>query len=384
MIGWEKAIKVGKGIELINDQKGKNLIKSKETGYALRTFFREKVSFYASTTGFIKNLKIREKLEDFCLPFTMAHFEPDISRKGDMDYLQEIYENLKKEISSYRKFEILKSVLSSSEFYLEIINFSGGCVSLRNYSINGNIFLGKDNYVWNLPFISNLDLSISFSEYLSVLKPYLQLPLEKMDLKPSRFPLMLHPYALSFIFDGFYKYFLSGEIPEIPSGFIIKDIPFHPKSSNYFPVDGEGSLKREFIIKRGNEPLDFYGAWKKNRIPTGNSFRNSIYLPPEVGFHNIILEGPEGKIDDIEKYIYLTFPKKIEEDPPFFIFESEGFLYREGKPLAFFPSIFVKFTLKDFFSSFYFTKKPLLFYCFSTSYGLPFLFLKGLSVYPFL
>lgn len=383
MIGWEKATKVGKGLELIIEGKSKNIIQSSEVGYALRNFFKEKISFFSSS-GFLKDFYLKEKIDDFYLPKTIGHFEPEIIRKGTMDYLEEIYENIKKEFSQYKKFEILKTVLSYSDFYLEILNFSGAKVSLKNYSINGRIILGKDNLIWDLPFLSNLDLSISFSDYFSILKPYLQLPLTYTDLKPFRYPVLLHPLALSFVFEGFLKYFLSGEIEEIPSGFKIKDLPFNPKSPNYFPVDGEGALKKEFLIKKGNIPLDYYNALKQGKISTGNSFRNSIYLPPEIGFHNIILEGPEGNIGNVDNYLYLTFPKKIEEYPPFFIFEAEAFLYKEGKPLSYFPSIFLKFTLKDFFSSFYFVKKPLIFYCFSTSFGLPFLFFKGLSVYPIL
>ncbi|MEJ5167183.1 MAG: metallopeptidase TldD-related protein [Thermoanaerobaculia bacterium] len=383
MMGWEKATKVGKGLEFIFDFKGKNTLQSNEAGYALRTFFKDRVSFFSSS-GFLKEFSLKENINDFYLPKTIGHFEPEITRKDTSVYLEEIYENIKKEISCYRKFEILKAVLSYSEFYLEIVNFSGGKVSLKNYSINGTVILGRDNLIWNLPFLSNLDLTISFSDYFSILKPYLQLPLPQMDLKPSRYPLLLHPLALSLIFEGFLKYFLSGEIEEIPSGFKIKDLPFHPKSPNYFPVDGEGALKKEFLIKKGNIPLDYYNALKQGKISTGNSFRNSIYLPPEIGFHNIVLEGPEGNIENMDKYLYFTFPKKMEEDLPFFLLEGEAFLYKGGKPLYFFPSIFLKFTLKDFFSSFYFIKKPLIFYCFSTPFGLPFLFLKGLSVYPFL
>lgn len=383
MIGWEKATKVGKGLELIIEGKSRNIIQSREVGYALRIFFKEKISFFSSS-GFLKDFYLKEKNNDFCLPKTIGHFEPEITKKGAMDYLEEIYENIKKEISQYKRFEILKTTLSYSDFYLEIVNFSGGKVSLKNYSINGGIILRRDDLIWNLPFLSNLDLSVSFYENFSILKPYLQFPLTQVDLKPSRYPLLLHPLTLSFIFEGILKYFLSGEIEEIPSGFKIKDLPFHPKSPNYFPVDGEGTLKKEFLIKKGNIPLDYYNALKQGKISTGNSFRNSIYLPPEIGFHNIVLEGPEGNIGNVDNYLYLTFPKKIEENLPFFIFESEAFLYNEGKPVSYFPSIFIKFTLKDFFSSFYFIKKPLIFYSFSTTFGLPFLFLKGLSIYPIL
>lgn len=385
MIGWEKTLKIGKGLDLSIDFKGKNILESNEIGYARRIFFRDKVLFFSSSSGFSENYYLNEGKKDFQLPNTIGHFEPEISDIFDLKYLEEILGNFKKEISiHYKRFEILKQSISFSKFYWELKNSSEAEVSLRNYSINGFILVEKEKQVLKIPFLSNLDLTLSFSDYLNILQPYLYLPLQKIEIKPSRLPVLLHPFTLSFIFENFKKYFLSGEIPEMAEGFKIKDLPFHPKSPNYFPVDGEGALKRIFRVKKNNIPMDSHKAYLRNKSSTSNSFRNSIFLPPEVGFHNIVLEGPEKSLDGIENYLYLTIPREMENYPPFFILEAEGFLIKKGVPVSFFPSLYAKFTLKDFFSSFSFVKKPLLFYSFSFSYGVPFLFLKGLSIYPIL
>ncbi len=385
MIGWEKAIKVGKGIEIIFDSYGKNIIKNEEIGYAKRVFFKDKFLFFSSSNGFIENNFSKEETNGISLPNTIGNFEAEVLIKYDLKSLQDLLENIKKEILNYKNnLKILKLNLSYSEFYFELQNSWGAEVFLKNYSIYGFLSLSHNNFLISFPFVSNLDLSLSLKDYLSLIEPYLHLPLPSLSLKPSRFPVLLFPNTLSFIFENLKEFFLKGDLPDIPEGFIIKDVSSHKRSPNFFPIDGEGSLKEDFIIKNGNIPCDIYTGFLENKKTTTNSVRNSIYNPPEVGFHNIILEGPEGHFKNIDQYIALTFPKKFEESSPFFILEAGGFLYKENKILGYTPSIYAKFTLKDFFSSFYFIKKPLLFYSSTTSIGVPFLFLKGLSIYPVL
>lgn len=385
MIGWESVLKVGKGIELIWDEKSKNILENNEIGYALRYFYKDKILFTSSSNPIFLNKNQIKCSDDFYLPNTIGHFEPKISRKIDINTLEEILQNFKKEMrASHKGFEPIKQSISFSSFYIELKNSSSAEVSLRNYSINGFILFKKGNYFINLPFVSNQDLSISFSDYLSTLAPYHFLPLPQANIKPLRFPVLLYPFTLSFIFENLMDIFLKGNLPKLVDGFVIKDLPYQEKSPNFFPVDGEGDLKSEFQIGKGKVPYDSFSAFLFKKKRTANSLRNSIYTPPEVGFHNIVLEGPEKDLNAIDLYIALTYPLKMQKYDKFFILEAEGFLYKDGKPSFFFPSIFVKFTIEDFFSSFYFTKKPLLFYSSTFSIGVPFLFFKGLSIYPFL
>lgn len=385
MIGWENALKVGKGFEITWDRWGKNVLQNNEIGYAKRYFYKDKILFFSSSNPLVLSKDQIKCPADFYLPNTLGHFEPKISKKIDLNTLEEILHNFKKETkASHKGFEPVKQNISYSSFYLEFKNSHLAEVSLRNYSINGFILFKKGNYFINLPFVSNQDLSISFSDYLSILEPYHFLPLPQIDIKPSRFPVLIYPFTLSFIFENLMDFFLKGKIPDLVDGFVLKDVPYHKNSPNYFPVDGEGALKEEFQIGKGKVPYDSFSAFLFKRKSTANSLRNSIYTPPEVGFHNIVLEGPEKDLNAIDLYIALTYPLKMQKYDKFFILEAEGFLYKDKKPSFFFPSIFAKFTIEDFFSSFYFTKKPLLFYSSTFSIGVPFLFIKGLSIYPFL
>lgn len=384
MIGWESALKVGSGFELIWDEKGKSILKNNEIGYASRYFYKDKVLFFSSSNPIKKEEFPNKDLKNFYLPNTVGHFEPKTSKKIDFNELEETYQNFKKEIkASHKGFEPVKQNISFSSFYFELKNSFSAEVSLRNYSINGLILLKKDNFLFSLPFVSNQDLSISFSDYFLSVEPYLYLPLPRVDIKPSRFPVFLYPHTLSFIFENFIDFFLKGNIPKLVDGFVIKDLPYHKNSPNYFPVDGEGALKEEFQIGKAKVPYDSFSAFLFEKKTTANSLRNSIYLPPEVSFHNIVLEGPEKDLFEIDLYIALTYPIKIEKYDKFFILEAEGFLYKNGKISSFYPSVFAKFTMEDFFSNFYFIKKPLLFYSSTFSIGVPFLFLRGLSIYPF-
>jgi len=385
MIGWEKALKVGRGIEIFYDKNGKNIIKNEEIGYAKRIFFKDKVLFSSSSNPFLESETSKENLDCFFLPNTIGDFQPKVLLKYDLKSLEDLSENIKKEILNYNKnLKILKLNLSYSEFYFELQNSSAAEVSLKNYSINGFAVLSHNNFLISFSFISNQDLSISLTDYLLSIEPYFHLPLFPFDLKPSRLPVLLFPNTLSFIFENLKEHFLKGSLPNLPDGFLLKDKPFLKRSPNFFPIDGEGSLKNEFIIKNKNIPYDVYSGFLEGQKTTSNSLRNSIYNPPEVGFHNIVLEGLEGDPKNLDSYVAITFPKKIEEMSPFFILNAEGFLYKKNKITNYLPSIYTKFTLNDFFSGFYFIKKPLLFYSSTTSCGVPFLFLRGLSIYPVL
>lgn len=385
MIGWESSLKVGNGFDVFLENKKRDLIRNNEIGYAIRYFYKNKIIFHSSSNPLKINDFSNEEISDFFLPDTLYHFEPKIKKEIDLNSVEEILLNFKKELASnYKRFEIARQKISYSYFYFELKNSSGANVSLKNFSLDGSFLLKKDNFFINLPFLSNLDLSISFSDYLLNVEPYLHLPLPLFEFKPSRFPVLIYPYTLFVILEYMTKYFLKGSIPELPENFILKDVPYHPKSPNYFPVDGEGSLKEEFIIKKGNIPLDSFNGFLHKKKTTSNSMRNSIYNPPNIGFHNILFEGPENHFKFPESFISLTYPLKIEEYPPYFILKADGFYFKNKKPAHFCPSIIAKFTMDDFFSNFYFIKKPLLFYSSTFSIGVPFLFLKGLSIYPIL
>lgn len=385
MIGFEKVLKIGKGIDYFFGQ-GENYIKNNEIGYSERFFFKDKIIFKANSFSreFKLNFEIMEN--EFLLPNTIGHFEPEIAFSVDLEYLKNLKENLIEKINKIfsNKIKIINGFLSYSEFELEIKNSFGANVSLKNYGINGKIKLSRENFLLELFFTSNLNLSISIEDYLETIYPYLFLPLPYYEIKPSRNPVLIYPFVLAFIFEKILEIFKGGKISEIPEKFLIYDLPFHEKSPNFFPIDGEGTIKKEFIIGKNRIPLDSFKAYKIGKSSTGNSLRLSIYEPPEIGFHNLFLLGPDGNLKDIDYFIALTFPLSFEKFGEFYILECQGFLYKNGKFLNFFPSIFIKFTLEDFFKGFLFTKKPLIFYCSGTSFGVPFLFLKGLSIYPFI
>ncbi len=383
MIGWERVLKEGKGFDIIIG-KEENFLENNERGFALRLFYKDKISFISSTNQFdtlSKNFILKE--EKLNLPQTKGNFEAEKVHEINKTEFLNSFDNFKREIflNVKRDMEICKINFSYSYFFLKIENSSGAEVSLKNSNFYGSISIKGKNFYIELPFLSNYKLEIPLKGYLNAIEPYFYMPLPLKTLETSRKPAIIFPYVLSYIFESLMDNFLKGEIPELPPGFYLKDLPHHPLSPNYFPIDGEGREKKEFELKKGNFPLDTFKGYILGRESTSNSLRNSIFEPPEVGFHNLVLKGPEKDLDNFDSFVSLTYPLYFFEKDTNYYLNSEGFLYEKGKPKFFLPEIFIKFTLKDFFSSFSFVKKPLLFYSFSNSFGLPFLFLKGLNFF---
>ena len=388
MSGRERVVKIGGsvGLAAVYDQVAERR-SSREIGYAVRVLDGTRVRFQAGTAPLALPGPAAGDAEPATplLPGTWGVFAPpEGCALPSMALLEETFQNLLRALRdrSRGKVKPVAASLDTGAAWHWLENGAGARVEWGTALFSVGLRLETPGAPVDLPLARRDFHDFRADDCLDALEPYFHLPLPVEASPAGRFPAAWSPFVGAVMVRHLGRRLVEGlSVPHLPRGFALVDDPVHPDGLAWAPVDGEGRRTHRWTAGE-LPPADTVAARRRGTPATGHAVRVSIFHPPRTGYHNLHFSGPDAA-ESTADHLRLTVPLRVDwhEAGRFTLF-AQGFRYRGGAPVSFFPCLRVQTSLGDCLASLEGCIPPVRFFPLEGSAGAPTLLFKGLNFHP--